>query len=491
MKFPSLSNQGFVVPIFKWLAEQTFGGILDRKSDWDRRMEFARQGRLSPEDEEFNKMGNAKAVQRGEFSAEEFERIYGMTAEQALRTLDPTLLEKSLEGLHSSDRKRLRAKYADTIRSANSFTGGMKGFSDRYDDFYSKWKDYDRKIARQSREDRRYWEKQRDKAEGAYDRGFRDFEDFRGRSLTAYDAALAGWRRDRGEAKSAYQQALAGWRDVFQDESAVLSDIRDQQLNLATELRDAPSTVEEQARIQADKALQQSVAMAGAFGGSLSTDFGALQTQAGRQAGDVLRDTSALRSAEYSQRLGQQADLLGEAGGTTLDLANLGISNLNAGTNYAGFLRDLGLSDLSAGTQYAGYLGNLGLSSFGVGQDRAGFYSDLGARNFDVGTSILNRQGTALSTLGSVLGRQNLLEQQAYNRFITERDYRDRKEREERQRRDAGMQTFIKTGVPREIASYLKRNISPLGGRNTQQSFIPKFSKQPFEMRDYASGFGR
>ena len=286
----------------------------------------------------------------------------------------------------------------------------------REDKYYRGLDTYADFVRDQSRQDRGYWERMRDDALAAYDRGLMDYRGMRDRSLDQYGRGMTRW-----------EDALGIERDF-------LTGIRDQQLSLARELRDAPSTVAEQARIEADRALQQNVAMAGAFGGGAVSNFGALANQARTAQGDVLARTSALRASEYANRLNQQANILGQAGGTSIDLANLGIRDLGAQTGYAGFLSDTGLRDLTAGQQYAGFL------------------KGLGTTNFDIGTSLINREGGILGGLGDVLGfgqRGDLafldresqipgmyqnIGQQEYDIFSKERAWQDMMDQREAQR---------------------------------------------------------
>ena len=274
------------------------------------------------------------------------------------------------------------SEFKDTSRQ---FAERGEGRTQRFEDAYSKFAQEQRGYIG---EGRGYWRQQRDKA-------------------------LSDWERDR-------DMALSALIDRKEDISS-LRDIRDQQLGLASELRDAPSTVAEQARIEADRALEQNVAMAGAFGGSLASNFARFSGQAMRRQGDVLRDTSALRAQEYANRINQRANLLGRAGATSAGLAELGRGE-------------------------ASLLSNLGLQNYNV---RTG----LGKGNIDVDTALMGREAGILGGLGSVLGfgraedrlalgdessifgMTSGLEDREYNRFFTERAYADIKEREADQRR--------------------------------------------------------
>ena len=257
----------------------------------------------------------------------------------------------------------------DSIGDFKDFIGDF-GRRDRrrQKDFRQGFEEYRDFIRGQSEEDKAYWQNMRDDA------------------LKSMQKGVGAWEKARGESKDQYIAGLRQWDDVLQEEGGFLRGLRDQQMGLAQELRDAPSTVEEQARINADKQLQQATAMAGALGGGLSTNLGALGAQADTQLGDVLRDTSALRAQEYQSRIGQQAGLLGQAGATSGALAGLGATNLGAQTGYADFLKGLGTTD------------------FNVYNTQGNFLSNLGARNFDIGSGLINREGNIFTGLGQTLG---------------------------------------------------------------------------------------
>ena len=344
------------------------------------------------------------------------------------------------------------------------------------------------------------------------------------------DRALSDWDRDRASAISAWQDPkweeeyrksqgitegiLSNWESILDKEQPFLRDIRDQQKALANELRDAPSTVEEQARIEHDRALESEIAMAGAFGGSLASNFASLSNKAQSRRGDVLRDTAGLRAQEYSSRIGQRAGLLDQAGGTSLDLANLGISDANVRSKVAEDLYRR--RNIERGGE-AEFLASLGAQNYNV-------MTGLGLQNVNVGTNLQGRASGILEGLGGVLdfgrsgdrlrigdvysdfGMAGNLEDREYNRFLRERAYSDMKEREADQRRSGMFRGLAKIGLPLlgtavggpaggAVGSGLA-NMFGGESRNNQytipyidQGNIPAFRSQPFETGQ--SGFSR
>ena len=288
---------------------------------------------------------------------------------------------------------------------------------------------FEREARRQREKDEKYWVKQRGIAE------------------KRLSQALSGWQTDRGRIEAAFYDpkyaqvykdtqgilrgTLRDWQSRYDKDSLALTDIRDQQLALAREIREAPSTIAEQARIEADRALSENVAMAGAFGGSLASNYGALASGATTAQGDVLTKTSALRAQEYANRINQQASLLGQAGGTTTDLANLGITNVNVGKGIAGDLYKTAGAERGAET---GLLSGLGTYEAGLMRSLAQDRANLGLGNVNVGTALTNRGNQIFQNLQSSLGfglsgniasltaQGNILSNR-YNRMMSDRNF--------------------------------------------------------------------
>ena len=318
--------------------------------------------------------------------------------------------------------------------------------------------DYSKFIAK----DRADWERYRDKAE----RAWRDPK----------------WEEDYRKSREISEGTLDTWQAILDQEQPFLRGIRDQQRSLADELRDAPSTVEEQARIEADRALEADVAMAGAFGGSLASNFASFSNQAMNRRGDVLRDTSALRAQEYANRINQRAGILGQAGGTSIDIANLGVSDANIRAKVAEDIYRR--KTIEQGGE-------------------AEFLANLGVQGVNVGTNFQNRASGILGGLEGVLGYQRAgdrfalgdtamlygleagQEDRDYQRFYGERAYGDMKDREADQRRSGLLGGLAKTALDFIPGGGLF-SLFGGGGSSSPLPFIsqadkPRFSAQPFE----------
>ena len=254
--------------------------------------------------------------------------------------------------------------------------------------------------------------RQRERAVRRYEREagrFRDRESERQARLDdAYNRFVLEQRGYIDENRDFWTQmrdrSLSAFKESRRDVSS-LRDIRDQQIGLANELRDAPSTVEEQARMEADRALQSEVAMAGAFGGSLASNFASFSNKALNRRGDVLRDTGALRAQEFADRINQRSNILGRAGATSGALSELGRGD-------AQFLSNLGAQNVGIGRSLmdreAGILGGLqGILGFG----RAGDLSGLDA------------EGNVANLWGGLGAQQQGFLESEYNRLLSERSW--------------------------------------------------------------------
>ena len=294
-----------------------------------------------------------------------------------------------------------------------------------------------------------------DRAGGIFDRGFEAISDFRDRHRGRTRDYMAGlreyqnyvrnrsradanyWTKMRDRALGAQEAGLRSWDDVVQAQGGFLTDLRDSQMGLAQQLADAPSAVEEQARLNADRALEQSTAMAGVLGGGISTNLGALGSEADNILGNVLADTSALRAQEHAGRIGQQAGILGQAGATSGALAGLGLQNLGAQTNFGNFLANLGTRNVDIGSNLINRETNLfsGLGqvlNFGSGGDLAeiGAYGSL---------------GSGMASLGRGLGR---LGAQTYGIMQGDRSWAKYLQDEADRRMSEGWGAIAKYGLP-------------------------------------------
>ncbi len=229
-------------------------------------------------------------------------------------------------------------------------------------------------------------EKHQDAVDEERERSRRDYEEFtKARRKLAKDEEgritqdRGFWDRMRDTALENWQKERTGmldfWGGVRDEQAELLRSIQGQQLGLVQELREAPSTVAEQARIEHDRMLQESVAMAGAMGGGVSSNYKALSDMSRMRRGEVMMKTAGLRSAEYADRINQQAGILAGAGGIS------------------GMITGLGETDV-------------GLRS-GLAQQDYNLRTGLGRENVNVGTALQGRRQSLLGSIiaGSTMGR--------------------------------------------------------------------------------------
>lgn len=333
------------------------------------------------------------------------------------------------------DQQRKKSKSSRRLRKAR---GRQEDRESRLMDEFGRYK---KDTERKSRRDREYWEGKRDQAAedwaGARSRISGDWRRSRQDIKDAYYDPI--YAQDRAKSRSILDQVLNRWGGTFDETSAALESIRDQQIGLANELRDAPSTVAEQARIEADRALAADVAMAGAFGGSLSSNFGAFANRARTSRGDVLSRTAALRAQEYADRIGRRSNLLGAAGGTTQSLANLGISDVSIGRGLSEDIYSMMDKERSGEVNLLGSLAqrDSDLDKWLASQDY-NILTGLGKGNVDVSTVLQGRSDNILNALGSalnfgqrgdfgILGRELELEENLYQRALAQRAYNEAK----------------------------------------------------------------
>ena len=289
-----------------------------------------------------------------------------------------------------SDRRVRRAisDYEDAIDNARD------KHQKRLADYQSKWEDFKAKTDKITDEDRRYWQRMRDKAEEGWHRDRENIET-RFRSERAkiegafYDPR---YREEYDRTRSLLRGAIGAWGDDYAFSKDSLRAIQEQQLQLAEEVRKAPSTVEEQARIEADRALARDVSIAGAFGGGLGTNFGALASRGRTTAGDVIGQTSALRAQEYMDRLGIQSGLYDKAGGIAGDLANLGLTNVNVLKGVGGDLYKMMATERGAESELLTGMADREISLMSdLATSTFKNVAELGLRNVDVGTAFAQR----------------------------------------------------------------------------------------------------
>ena len=232
----------------------------------------------------------------------------------------------------------------------------------RYGNLEEKFEELEGKFKGALEESRRTGKKEREefrKARERYERAQRGFarrergriEEDRAYWNRMRDQAYGDWRTDR-------DSMLDFWTGVRDEETDFLRGLKKQQIGLADELRNAPSTVMEQARMMQDRALSENIALAGAMGGGVSSNYANLENRARSVQGDLLTATSALRADEYASRIRQRSGILGQAGNISGMITGLGAGDAElrsglAAQNY-NILTGLGMQNVNVGTALQG-----------------------------------------------------------------------------------------------------------------------------------------
>ena len=307
IRFPKMSNRGVVKDVGGWLLKLFGGEILDRKAAWDENMSYAAQGRLRPEIEEWNMFSHAMDAKEGRDNTnpEEFEQIYGMSPDEALRRVDTGLIEQAMNNATAANKRMMGAKYNKFRQSAtgrSARAGGVGGGETT------------RSLRAALEELRDYSEKQIERDRERWNKGI--------------GSAIDAWREGRGEAMDFFNTERGDWRSrregILADigktvESEkyrrivakdALDNLRQENMNLLRDIREAPSTVAEQARIESDRAFAEDVAIASAMGGGMAGQSNMLKASQGRLA-DRMSNIGGLMLQEQDQRRMQELGVLG------------------------------------------------------------------------------------------------------------------------------------------------------------------------------------
>ena len=465
---PLANNRGLVSLIgqgIKGTAGWLFGRALDTWNDQSRKAKLT-PGRMLPEHEAHNYRVYRDAYERGEIDKATWDRI-----------------QQQFSGPNPVDGSVISFGGGDGVFGG----GGDMSYRDRIADFEERmgerydryWDEYDNiadRVRGRSEADDAYWRKMRDTA-------WDTWQGDRQRVISMLNDPA--YRKEVKDRQEFLRESLRGWDETFTGQRDFLNTLRDDQRALADEVRDAPSTVEEQARLQADRNLKQSIAMAGAFGGSIATDFGAFRNRAETQAGNVLRDTSVLRAREYADRINQRASLMGQAGGTAIDLANLGISNINIQDRIGSKMYDELVEDRRQNLATALALGKTGY----------GIATGLGLSNVGVGSTLLGREsalfghfgrGLSFETAGDrgILGIYGGLDESDYRRMLGERNWRQMQE-DRQEKRNIGVRSIIGDVGGKLFDKYI--GIPQIRSQNRAsggmgRGFSNPYPKQPFEL---------
>ena len=280
-------------------------------------------------------------------------------------------------------------------------------------------------------------------------------------NVRAEQAQISQERRDRalGE-EEAWKQRAGDLRTriglTTTEEQEDLRAAREDLGALRAELREAPSTVAEQARQMQDQQLRQAVAVAQAGGRGVS-DMG-LRSALSEQGADLISRTAAARSAEHLSRLGAERNIVGQQAGISQAIGLAGMRGIGAETGLSD--QEFNVSNLvqsqldkSFGEQMA--IEDMNLRQ-ALGIDQLGLSNALGIESLGATSGIsygnlaatMAGQGLGLGSLGmrgyqldttNALSMANFAERQRQQRQAWD----DMVEQRERQREAMGFQSLF------------------------------------------------
>ena len=239
-----------------------------------------------------------------------------------------------------------------------------------------------------------------------------------------------------GEAQGGLREALGDLRDLRQ------------------ELRQAPSSVAEQARQIQDTQARQAIALAQAQGRGISGGDIALRDQLSDRAGDLISRTGAARATEYLARLGVQQQMLGQEAGLVKGIGDLGFRDL--GVRIGLMDQEFNVSNLVQNQLNKGFGEVMALENFGLGGaiklggmdlGTALGIESLGSRTA-LGFGGLDLSGDRLSLSADQFSRQMDLSEAKFAEQKRQADklWAYRREQEERARKAAFWKTLLSTG---------------------------------------------
>ena len=214
-----------------------------------------------------------------------------------------------------------------------------------------------RAVQEQMAEDRKSALKSADKwGDRAYDVGQENLAYTRAQVLEAVkrgelteERALEQLNRNRGI-----------WQRIYSEQEDKLTGLQGVQAQLRQEVREAPSSVMEQARQSYDRELGQSASLAAIGGRSASGADASLRNLAATRSADLLSRTAVARSDEHLKRLGMQSDLAGREAGLSQSILGIGKDYQGFDVAAASLQRGLGQDIQSARLQGASTAGNVG-----------------------------------------------------------------------------------------------------------------------------------
>ena len=220
----------------------------------------------------------------------------------------------------------------------------------------------------------------------------------RGRSAQSERRDLAF--QSLGDFQRNQAETLSRWRSVYGREMADLNRIGDEQQMLMNEVMNAPSSVEQQARQNYDRQLQQAATMS-AMGGRGVSQGQALRDMMQGGNARIMGETAAARGQEHLQRLGMRSNLLGAQQGLSQRRANLGLSDTDIN-------RRQGLDSMMAYNNVQNQLNR----NFEDEQRLYSYGRDQTQQNLNFESDILNQRRTAWGMSTDIMNR---LRQEQYN----------------------------------------------------------------------------
>ena len=253
------------------------------------------------------------------------------------------------------------------------------GASREYLDQLKQWGDrYFQDLDRRRQETRDLWDPYDEKFQNMMRTREENMQSMkRGWDTTAQDAQKR-WDRDRGQILGRWdfdrsrtegdwlgtrKGILSRWDPRFRKEMGELENVSEMQYELLDELKNAPSTVAEQARQAYDKQLQQAMTLSSMMGRGVSGGRQALENQMNVSNANLLQQTAAERSQEHINRLMGRSTILDKQAALSGQRSQLGLSD-------AGLRRQLGQDTFNVfnqlSTQEADLVRNTGITSYNI-----------------------------------------------------------------------------------------------------------------------------
>ena len=221
-----------------------------------------------------------------------------------------------------------------------------------YDELKKDRRKQDRRLEREARSARDAAEERRREARSRFDSAV-------SKALPAFREGKAAFKKDAERTREIINNLLQSWETQFGQRMSGFGDIKSQQKQLMSELRNAPSSVAEQARQMASRQLQLAVNVAAQTGGTAGVQGQELMNQANNQYASMLGSTLPLRMQEQQAFLQQRQNLLGQQAQTELGMADLATKNVGIQGGLADTQRSLAYDQVRLGQAEAGLLADI------------------------------------------------------------------------------------------------------------------------------------